>query len=176
MKQLSAQGKTFDVNEREFWELFSNLTKGYQGLINHYHEYHLNGFADFNDGFQISEIGQGYMEESMVSQIDDAELLAMFNQLKEKLKEIIQIDEQIIAWLTQYLELPPIKNKKGKSTFQRRLRKVFLDQEGQPQGPVWMLQTGYQDILKRSVEVKSSVTLIQSQIEQRIQKTLEHSE
>lgn len=177
MKRLSINGKNFDLSERDFLNSINDLSKGYYILAEAYHNYHLSGFADLKNTFQMSDVGQKKLINVMVEQIDDGELLKTFNYMEEQLQEMKQVDIQIIEWLAEFLEFPLVQSKKDKAYLEKRLKKIISNgSKGQVQGPVWALEPQYKEFLEKSEKIMISIKDSLQKIELRILTLLESSE
>lgn len=174
MRQLSVDGKVFEVSENDYLNMIDRLAKGYCVLAEAYHNIHGSGFADWKDTFQMPDVGQNELNTSIVNQIDDDELFKSIHSLKEKMLEMEELDGYIVEWLGRFVGLSSVHDKQDKARLGRRLDKIiFSGTNNRPQGPVWAMQPEYQQLIVKSKEILTAIGNIQRRIEERIQKLLE---
>jgi hypothetical protein len=83
---------------------------------------------------------------------------------------MIRLDSRIKDWLAEYVDLPYARDDKGVSKLERRLRKIISNgPDGRPQGPVWILESGYKTLVERSAEIHDDAAGVLSQISNRIE-------
>ncbi|MBC7228078.1 MAG: hypothetical protein H5T61_12760 [Thermoflexales bacterium] len=176
MRRLSIGRQVVEVGERYFLSLISHLAKGYYALAEAYHNCHVSGFADWKGTFQMPDIGQSEVINALEAQIDDDELHEAFNSLREQLRELKEVDRQIVKWLAELVGLPSLWDEQDRACLEQRLHKIVAEgPDGRPQGPVWVMHPEYQALVERSREVMAAVSETQRRIEQRLQQLLECS-
>jgi len=170
MRRLSIGGKVVEVRDDYSLNSIDSLISGYYLLAEAYHNYHISGFSDWKNAFQIPDVGQDELIRTITDNIDDDELLKAFNSMKERLQELKNVDGQITEWLAGFVGLPSLQEKKDKAKLGKRLKNIIArGPDEHPQGPVWAIRPGYQELVERSGKILADMSEIQQQAQLRLQ-------
>ena len=105
-------------------------------------------FQIFNKTFELPDVGQGKLVAIIKGEINDAQLSDAFINMQEQLDRMKELNIQITKWLGEFTGVSDLQGKKNKSLMIRRLKKIVLNgPDGGPQGPVWVLQPGFQELV-----------------------------
>ncbi len=169
MIRLSIAGQGVELNGHQFLTLIDNIAGGYYPVATGYHGCHLNGFADWKNALPrtLEMVGWETPMETVESLIDDEELREAFHSVREHLQELINIDEQIIAWLAGYVGLSSSQGERNRRRMDRRLHKIVV-----AQGPIWATKAEYQVFVGNSAKHVLAVMDAKERLDRRLEQLL----
>lgn len=169
MYNYSFKGKSYEISKENILYIIAETSKGYLFWAEEYHRGHLTGFPDISGNLVLPDKGQYQFMREIEKGIQDDELFEVFTEIKEELKEMIDIDNQIVKWLTNYIGLPPTLNKKDREKVKNKIHKLVL--QGSPthiKGPFWVSEIEYKELVMKSENALSSIKKSNQRIQRRI--------
>jgi hypothetical protein len=166
MIRLSIAGQAVELNHRDFLTVIAAIAGGYHTQAWAYHHGHPGGFADWKNALPrtLEMVGWETPMETVEGQIDDEELREAFHSMREHLQELINVDEQIIAWLAAYVGLSSSQGERNRRRMDQRLNKIL-----EAQGPVWVTEQEYQTFVGRSDKEMLAVTEAEERLDRRLE-------
>ncbi len=174
MIRSSIGGQAVEVSEHDF---VTCVAGSYYTLAEAYHRYHVSGFADWNNAFPkiLDVAGWETPIEILETQIDDEELREAFRSLRERVQELIRVDEQIVKWLAEFVGLSSLQDERDRRRLARRLHEIVVEGSNGPQGPIWAMQPEYRVLVGKSEKAMLAVSEAKQRIDWRLQQLLRHS-
>ncbi len=166
MIRLSIAGQEVELNDRDFLTAIAAIAGGYHTQAWAYHHGHPGGFADRKNALPrtLEMVGWETPMETVESLIDDEEVREAFHSVREHLQELINIDEQVIAWLAAYVGLPSSQGEGNRRRMDQRLNKIL-----EAQGPIWIMEQEYQTFLARSDKEMLGVREAEERLDRRLE-------
>jgi hypothetical protein len=152
----------------------SNLSRGYYVLAEAYHNYHVGGFADWRGTLKMRDKGQANLAIDILAQVEDEDVTSLFGSLGANLRNMEELDRQILEWLAQYSGLDSFQGRRKSDELERRLNDVIRSgPEGHPQGPIWVMSPEYQALVEKSSKILAALAEALAKVEQRVRSLLD---
>ena len=166
MKLLRYEGQTQKVTELEFLAWLEALADGECLLAESFYGGHLGGLPDIEQKLWVSLVGETseYIHK-LIQQIDDDELREMFLNLEHLSRQrAVELDNQLVAEIAQFLNLPDYKTLKDRRKILREMDNYTTTGKGR----IWIHQPGYQQIARQSEQNLAAVIELKEKIDERI--------
>ena len=174
MDRLNFEGLKRKLDEREFLIIIGQTAKANYSLAQTYFSLHASGFADWHENLRAAlETGSLAMAETLGPQIEDPELRRAFYALLEHTRELVEIDQQIVMWLTGFADVAIMRDKPDRNKLNQRLHRIAVERSEGPQGPVWAMRPEYQVLEEKSKQAMAAATRAREQFGQRFRQLLE---
>lgn len=173
MHRLDLETLSRELGESEFLTLLDRIAQANYMLAHTLSRLHAFGFADWSGSFQgVLEMGAPAIAEALGSQIKDPELREAFYLLSEHTRSVVEIDQQIVAWLAKLVGLRAVHDKRGRIKLDRRLWKIAAKGTEEPRGPVWVTRPDYQALAEKSRLAMAAVAQAKGRFDRRLRQLL----
>jgi hypothetical protein len=169
MPEIQYKNKTFDLTEEQLLTYIKHLANGWVLLIDSYYQYHLSGFSDITNIFEITNEGQKDIYRKYEELISDPVVLSSYNSIKNELEKIRSVDLDITISLAKFVNVEVEGTRFDKSKLLRRIRKIVAGKKGgDVVGPIWAWNPEYKEFVDKSSEILNSAQAFQKILTQRI--------
>jgi hypothetical protein len=174
MRKIKIGDKDYSLGEHDYINVINNIVEGDYNLSETYNKLHSSGFANLYNYFRYANHGQREFLSAILNQVDDSELSIRISSFRNHIIEMKNVDKLIIKWLASYANFPFPETRKEKKLLGEKLNEISsIGDSGHPQGPIWIDQPEFQNLLNKSTKIMAAINHDRVKIDQRIKYLLD---